>query len=399
MTTRRRFLPGRSLALAPALLAMAAGTALPAQAASGATLQVLWRAGAVADAPPALAECLRWLATRPEWPANLPVEAAFTIQLSDHGLAIQATAETPPAGALWAGALRIGAEAPAVGEGRDDGTEDWWIPATWQLPPAWQAALQSLGLGVGVQPRTLDAASLLGQLTGPTVEGDHNHQRLLLGSQCGEVTFACWQTAAHWRVRGRGEGGLLLPACLVWLQWQTADAAGRGTALRVMASRDGDQPEAARQLLHGDQASATAALRAALHGEDELRLAAITTLVRRQAAQELPRIVAAGETGAGLAVLAAQEALVELWPGASAQTRAATQRLLQRSEVPALRQFLGAAQPAIKPARAPEAAAEAAPSLPRAQWLLALGCLGAALYIAWLRERHRRQAAPAPVAS
>jgi len=392
--------------LSALLLPIAASPRLCGQEPSAVELQLVWRAGAAATAPPALAECLQVLAKRPEWPTDLAADAAFELRLSVQSLALRATAESPPAGSLWAGSLRSGDHEPAVGEGRDDGTEDWWVPQSWPVPSEWWTMLQGLGIATHHQPRTLDIACLLGQLAGPTVEGDPNRRWLELGSQCGELTFASWPAGAYWRVRARSDGGLLLPACLLWLHWQSAASSERGPALRLGAARDSDRAEAARQLLLSDRNLATPALRAALHGEDELRLAAITTLVRQNAASELPRIVAAGETGEALALLAAQEALVALWPAATKQTQTATQQILQRSEVPALRQFLGAsakAGTANKPAFgeapcAPTEPAEAAAALPRAQWLLALGCLGAALYGCWLRERRRAQPL-APTAS
>lgn len=393
MFALRPFLSRGTTALLTTLLpGLATSTAVPGQQPEAVALQLIWRGGAAALAPPALADCLQLLSQRPEWPATLPVDAGFALQLDHRGLRICATTESPPDGALWAAALRLHDHAPAVGEGRADGTEDWWVPRSWPVPASWQTLLQALGIATHHQPRTLDVACLLGQLSGPTVEGDPNRRWLELGSQCGELTFASWPTGDHWRIRARSDGGLLLPACLIWLQWQANAAAATGLALRIGASRDSDRSEAARQLLHSDAASAMTALRAALHGEEELRLAAITTLVRKQASHELPRIVAAGETGEALAVMAAQEALVELWPGASAPTRAATQQLLARSEVPALRQFLGAAhRPPDRSAGSAPVDAEAAPALPRAQWLLALACLAAALYGCWLRERRRGQ--------
>jgi len=357
------------------------------------TVRVAFRAGAADAGATGIAWlCDTYLPSRPEWPADLPAGAAFLATLSKAGLRIEATQIPLPEGTLAAGSLQLGDGPLAFGACTEDGIEDWYVPRSMQLPTTWLSALRELDADLLAQPRTLDAAALSGHLTGPAPDGDPNRSLAQLGAMCGEVTFTAWHAGDHLRVRGRSDGGLLLPALLIATLQKARPVGLAAVSLRAFAARDGDRTEAARQLVGTEPQLAKKTLRALLLGNDELRLTAIDTLVRRRASEELPRIVGAAIPAMPLASAAAADALRSLWIEASPAVRQQTRAALARCQVMDLRRLdTDSLATRILPG-APEH--EETPDA-YARWLLALLLCGIALYGLWLRERTRLHGAAA----
>lgn len=373
------------LRCAAAALAMFAGTTAAAPCQGSPKLHVAFRADAADAGPLAFARlCATWLPSRPEWPAGLSVGAAFTVAFDGSALQIAPSTLELPAEAIAVASLQFDGGPTALGSCRADGSEDWYLPDGFLLPEPWRRRLHELQADLLGQPRCLDAAVLSGHLAGPLVDGAPRTQLAHLGALCGEITFVAWRTKEHLRVRGRSDGGLLLPAVVLA---GLDSGASAPLPLRAFAARDGDRAEAARQSLRlGDDDDATRILRGLLHADDELRLAAIDTLVRRGATGELPRIVAAAATGLPLATTAAADAVRALWLDASPEVRQRTRAALARSGNADLRRIDPDRLPRRIAGTAELPAADPGPRLRALVWLL---LTGACVYGIWLRERTR----------
>jgi hypothetical protein len=192
------------------------------------------------------------------------------------------------------------------------------------------------------------------------------------------------------RVRGRSGGGLLLPAMCVWLANLQPDEAPDSSwnapvpplprwQLRAFASRDGDRTEAVRQLVCDDSPGATDALDALLHADCQIRITAMDSLVRRQAAGQWRRILAAAEPDHPGTVAMAREAILALWPWLPANEYPLVRAALQAHASPVLRQLAATPLPvSLADARWPAMA-----------WLSVIAC---GLLGFWLRERVRSAA-------
>ncbi len=359
-----------------------AAIALPAQAPP--RLSVAFAATAATSGPPALAWlCGTWLPQRREWPPGLPPGAAIVLTLTGDTLQIEASDVPVPAGAIAAGTLELGTGLHGSVACAADGTEDWYLTKTAAVPTAWLDLLRRLEADVVDRPRTIDAAVLTGHLAGAAVEGDPRAELLQLGAAlCGQVTWLAWRTDTHLRVRGRSDGGLLLPALLALYAGEHSRTRP-SLPLRAFCARDGDRAEAARRLVRTDAAAAAPTLRALLHGDDELRLSAIDTLVRLGACDELPNIVAAASPAMPWATVAAVDAVHALWADADATSRQRTRAALLRSSSPALRRIdTRLLSPDPPGPRADDGSV-------RARLLLAMLMSGLLAYGFWLRERTR----------
>ena len=310
---------------------------LPAQGPTVATLDVAIAPAAASNAVPAVAWLrTRWLPQQAQWPRGLDPEGALRLRLDADGLAITACATPLPAGAVACGSLAHGG-AEVLFECRADGVEDWFVPVQFALPESWRHTLAELDALAFDHARTLGVAVLVGHVAGGLDHDDPVRDLLQAGaSHCGDLTFTAWRTESHLRVRGRSDGGLTLPAALLWLA-HTRGTTTHGRSLRAFAARDADATEAARQLLRSPAGVAQPTLRALLHADDPTRLAAIDALVRQGATEQLPAIVTAAAPDTPWATLAATDAVRELWPGASPQQRQRTREALARSQVVTLR--------------------------------------------------------------
>ncbi len=352
--------------------------ALPCRG-QGPELHAAFAAERHGDTPPAMA----WLRHQAlpqcrEWPRQRRGEEPFTLHYRNGKLTFGDALPLPP-GLTIAGQLVLdGVTVSFAGAG--DGRETWDVEGS-ALPTTIASLIDSLHLAADAMPRTIDLPALLGNLIGPSAEGDTNAQLLVLGAtQCGELTVVARRDQGALRIRGRSGGGLLVPAGLLWLALQRdgaqtpADAAN-AWRLRAFGSRDGDRAEAARQLPRAG-AEALLTLRALLHADEHSRLSAIDGLLRLAAAGELPRIVAAADAEMPLTVPMARTAVRELWGLACASTRLDTLAALRRS--PVLDESI---VPAILPT--------AEPVDPRFRWFGALTVTFTGLLGLWLRERLR----------
>ena len=368
-------------ALAAACLTLAA----PAQ---GPTVRAAFAASAHRGAVPGLDWlCNRWLPARPEWPRARDLDLPFAVEIGAAGLRVLDDVPRLPPGLVAAGAVAEGPRDVLLFACRDDGREDWWIPREADVPPTWRERLVGLGADVLDEPRRLDAAVVIGHLAGALAEGDPQATLLRLGAaSCGEVTWTAWRTAEHLRVRGRSDGGLLLPAALLWLADQRGHAGTAPVELRAFAARDGDRAEAARQCVRSPGDDTERALEALLHADDQVAFAAVDALRRLGAADALPRIVAAAGPDAPWTSLAAADALRALWPAADPATRQATRAAVGRSRSADVRAAgLGALSGLVVSPAAAEAAAETAALRVRMLVVLALFAIG--FYGFWARER------------
>lgn len=363
------------------LLALAAadapGQAAPQEPPRNAGPPVLRAAFAAGVGPSALLWLRREvLARRPEWPAGRDPGAAFSLQLSLRGLRFGPAAGLP-AGVAVAGDCQLPGGSSVLFACDGDGREQWECEGG-PLPPDLAEVTAALHVAIGDPPRVVDLAALVGNLAGPAVHGDPAADMLALGSTyCGDVTFAVRRQGNTTTVHGASAGGLTLPALLVWLSLRRDGArvvtgADDRWRLRAFGSRDGDRAEAARQLLRAG-GDGVPTLRALLHADEPSRLAAIDGLLRMHAAAELPHIVAAADPELPLATSMAVAAVRELWPMASAPTRAAVRSVVARNG------FLQAELRAAVPAASA-----------RYRALAILGVFAAGLLGLWLRERHLR---------
>jgi hypothetical protein len=295
-----------------------------------------------------------------------------------------------PDGIVAAGSCSFGGGPELIWHQDLRGNEDWYVPHDFDLPRTWRSLLHAVEADVLDTPRTVALPVLVGHLAGGLLDGDPRAELLRLGaSWCGDTTWLAWRTDRHVRVRGRSDGGLMLPAVLLAIA--AADGAGNPTslALRAFAGRDADRTEATRQLGRDDRALQQETLHALLQAEDSVRLTAIDALVRHGAAEQLPDIVAAAGPERPLATLAAADAVRSLWPGASPQTRQETRAALHRSNSVRLRSIDVERLPvAPHPDARPWSAED---TRPRA--LFWLSCVAAGLVGLWLRERALARAA------
>jgi hypothetical protein len=331
--------------------------------------------------------CSQHLPRRPEWPRDLDPARPFALQLSATGLRI--TAETPPLpiGVAASGSCAVNGGPAWLWSCDSGGVEDWFVPAGAEVPAAWLRLLRDLGADALAEPRSLDVGVVIGHLAGVTVDGDPRGELLRLGgAACGEVTWTAWTTPSHVRVRGRGDGGLMLPATLVLLAAQGNPQAVGSLPLRAFAARDGDRAEAARQMSRRDDEASENALQALLHADDKTALAAIDALVLRHDAERLPQIVAAARPEASWTSLAAADAIKALWQQASPTARQETRAALRRSRDLDLRRVDLDALPTLAAAERPEPEPPE-PDTARVRALVLLALLAVGVYGLWSRQR------------
>lgn len=355
-------------------------TRAPAQ---GPRVELAFGAGAAASSLPAIAWlCGTVLPLRSEWPDSLPPETSFVVSIDDDGISIAANEVALPGDALIAGSVTFGNGLRALCACTADGAEDWYVARKAPFRAQYRRLLHALHALDLDRAHSIDLSVAVGHKLGATASGDLDRETIQLGAAlCGVVTWQAWHDEEYLRVRGRSDGGLLLPAVMLLL----ADKLGNGTTdslpLRAFVTRDGDREEAVRQMSRfGDRADRQA-LVAMLHGADELRLTAIDSLVRIGATDELPRIVGAASPTLPLATTAAVDAVATLWRDASEATRQQTRAALAASSAPELRAL---DLTTFTPPPAAETDTPLAWKL--LMWLLVMG---AGLFTFWLRERSR----------
>lgn len=338
--------------------------------------------------------CGSALPARTEWPRDLDPNEPFAIVLSTRGLEVMPTRVALPPGVVAAGSCSIGDAAPMVFSCTTDGSEDWYVPRDFVVPGEWRTLLTTLHADALDEPRSLDAAVVIGHVAGAFVDGDPRGELSRLGgSACGVVAWTAWATPSHLRVRGKSDGGLVLPAALLLLASSADAVKANGLALRAFAARDGDRAEAARQFVRTPDERSLAALRALLLADDTVALAAIDTLVRLRRADELPAIVAAARPEAPWAQLAAADALRELWMDASPTVRNKTRRAIESSASITVRSIDLDRLP-TRTASTPRDEAPPPADEERVRALVVLALFGIGLWGLLARERRRLAVAP-----
>jgi hypothetical protein len=356
------------------------------------TLRVVFAPEAEVPSPPAL----RWLRTDvlprlPSWPAGLDASRAVRLDGPLRSPRVAAADIVLPARVCCAGEL-VCDETAVLFSSHQDGTEDWWITEPARLPAAAGVLLRRMRCEADGRPRSFDPSALIGNLLPAIADGDPLGRFLQAGAaSCGPVDLRCWQEQGNWRVRGRSDGGLALPALLIWMAATAGGAAdGRqpdaeldGWRLRAFAARDGDRAEAARQLLRAERAGAPA-LRALLHADQDSRIAAIDGLTSLGSVVDLPSIVAAADPSMPWVERLVADAVQRLWPQADAEVRTATRRSIVRSDSAFVR--------AIDPDASGGATAGVPGDAGRWRLLGALFVLGCCLHGLWWRERRHLRA-------
>lgn len=369
--------------LRPLVMALAIGCALPAQTAA---IRAVFAADARGEGPPALVWLRReLLSQQPGWPAGLDPLQQLRVEATASGCVFAASA-LPLRGYLD-GEFVLPGVGSVLLSCDQNGLEDWFAPAAGELPASIEAVRQRLGEVMAPMPRSVDAAAFCGSIAGGLVDADPRQLLLTLGMRrCGEVTFQCWRQPDGLRVRGRSDGGLLLPALGAFLaglpdlrelqqHWQDGGLYGRDAlSVRAFASRDGDRAEAARQLARTPSPAAQATLRALLYSDDPCRLSAMDSLRRHRDPEQLVRLVAAADPRLPQSLDLARDAIAELWP------------LLSESQQQLTRQRIDAVAPAMR-SYLPAAAAVAADR--RGAMIAMLAVLMFSLFGFWLRERMR----------
>ncbi len=388
-------LPLHALRLAAACLSVAlAATSLPAQVRP--IVQATFAAGAQRAAVPGIDWfCSNYLPHRTDWPQGRDPSRPFAMQFGPAGIVVLGDGVPLPRGVVAAGSCNLDGTV-MLWSCRNDGTEDWFVPLGAKVPTPWRRLLRELQADVLDEPRSLDASVVIAHLAGTLVEGDPRAELLRLGAaSCGDVTWTAWQTPTHVRVRGRSDGGLLLPTALLLVALADPTATTPPLALRAFGARDGDRAEAARQSVRAPGPKTVRSLAALLHADDEVAFAAVDALRRLDASEVLPQIVAAARADAPWTALAAADALRALWPDASPTIRQATRAAVQRSESLTVRAVdLDALTPGnVSPLPAERAADSAAR---RVRTLVVLALLAIGLYGLWCRERMRLRPQPAP---
>ncbi|MBL8750317.1 MAG: hypothetical protein JNK78_14220 [Planctomycetes bacterium] len=370
-------------------------TAIAALGAAAAQTPIELRAAIADRSTRARVPAIDWLCgtalpTRPEWPNGLDADGAFAIVWTPHGIEVSATRVTLPDGVVAAGSCSIAGGPPMVWSCGVDGVEDWFVPRDFTAPPEIRNALAAFDADVLDEPRMLDASVLIGHAAGVAVDGDPRAELLRVGGAlCGQVAWKAWRTPSHLRVRGRSDGGLVLPAVLFAIARDGAPSTTSALSLRAFAARDGDRAEAARQSSRRETPQSLATLRALLRADDATALAAIDALVRLRATDELPRIVAAARPDAPWASLAAADALRELWIDASPSVRANTKRAQADCRAIEVRSIDLDRLPVRVPASATDPQPEVDDGSSRGRALLLLAAFAIGLHGLWLRERAR----------
>ena len=340
-----------------------------------------------ADPQAAGPQGLVWLRTRflpaqPNWPAGTDPLGPLLVEASAHGL----TAARMEAGDdrfYLAGEVQLDGAHRMLVACTSDGTEDWFVPSPAKMPAYAGQFVQTLGPVPEAHLRALDLAAACGLLAKGMVEQDPRLPLATLGAaHCGEVTWAWWRNERELRVRGKSNGGLLLPALALHAAnsantHRTAGAAETRHAslqLHALAGRDVSRNESIRQLVRSVPARSTEDLGSLLHTDGTTKHYAMDALARMGDPTHLEAILAAMDPADPVSTSLAASALHELLPTAPREVRASVENQLQDLPQP-LREDLLRNGPAAWQVRAAVA--------------LSLVLLG--LFGFWMRERTRLQ--------
>ncbi len=324
----------------------------------------------------------RFLPSQPNWPAGTDPLGPLLVEASAHGL----TATRMESGDdrfYLAGELQLEGRHRMLVACTADGTEDWFGPAQATLPALASQFVQTLGPAPEAHLRAIDLAAACGLLAKRMVEQDPRLPLVTLGAaHCGEVTWAWWRNERELRVRGKSNGGLLLPALALHAASaaNTKPEAGAAAArhaslpLNALAGRDASRNESIRQLVRSVASRSTEDLGSLLHTDGATKHYAMDALARMGDPTHLPTILAAMDPADPVATSLAASALQELLPTAPREVQATVAQQLQDMPQP-LREDLLRNEPAAWQVRTAVALS-----------LLLLGLFGF-----WMRERLRLQ--------
>lgn len=255
----------------PLLLAALAGAAR-----SQDTLEAQVAADPKRQGPPGLVWLReQWLPRLPGWPAGRDPLGPFLLRVRADG-SVRVHTDQDPEGAYLRAEVR-GAEGFVVRIECDRaGIETWQAAAGGPLRPDLARLLRRMGFPHGKLPVTLDVPALVGNLERRAAPNPHLGELVTLGSAaCGEVVVKSEATSGGWTVRGRGAGGLLLPALSLLV------ATDRGAALPPTRDEDAERwlllagsargllrEEAVRQLVRIDDPRAREILARTLHADE-----------------------------------------------------------------------------------------------------------------------------------
>lgn len=238
--------------------------------------------------------------------------------------------DAPPDTSYLRFELIAGGRIVATGTCDHVGRETWFVRGDLDrnvLPPPLRTLGDRFAYEATTGWLTLDLPAATGNLMAGSAEGDLASAMLTIGTaECGTVAlFARRGDDGTWRVDGRSDAGLLLPAILVALadlqsgRLDADDARGladdldRWLLLAASAARE-EQEEAARQLGRFRDPRAIATLERLLRADGPLREIAMHGLVRQGALRSLGAIVAAADPARPNSVALAALAIWTLAP-------------------------------------------------------------------------------------
>lgn len=345
-----------------------------------------------------------WLRERvlPEVGRGLRPEEAFdALELHLSRCHLRVLRARPPAGDYLEATIRAGGTLLAKAQGRFDGLERWQVHAAADRHalPGLRALVARIGLDRDHGPLAFDVAALVGNLAGPIdPRGSPRDTALAIGpTECGELLVAVRPGARGWRVVGRSDGGLLLPALLAAL----ADLSARPRSgwrevsqpsewdrwrLRAFAARGPARLEAIRQLALCETRAARHTLRRLLF-DDATRLVAMDALIHAGASEMLPALVAAATPEVQDTEAMAVRALAAWLPELDERRRTAWLRVLDDHPSRILRRFAADRRRRIAGTVPPRRAAPPPATSRRTAWLTALALSAMVLCLAWLRAR------------
>ncbi|MGE0142830.1 MAG: hypothetical protein AB7I19_06160 [Planctomycetota bacterium] len=276
---------------------------------------------------------LRWLrATLLEHgDRGIEANAGLRLQLGrDGGLSLSASKTIDLGDDAMRFTLELDGEAQVRGACDRRGHETWWIDPELdleKLPTELRRLVERFGYEAATGWLTASLDAIVGNLATAILEGDPSSEALMMGAaECGTVALLARRTKdGTLRVDGSSDGGLLLPTVLVLLADRQSGDDGEVPPKAITAdverwilmaasARADEQEEAARQLGRFQEPRAIATLERLLHGDADLRLTAMHSLVRLRSTTSIAAIAAAADPKIGGSVEFAARAIWSLLP-------------------------------------------------------------------------------------
>jgi hypothetical protein len=276
---------------------------------------------------------LRWLRAtlREHGGDRIAADAALRVQLGrDGGLSLSESKTVDLGDDAMRFTLELDGEAHIRGACDRRGHETWWIDPELDLemlPAELRRLVERFGYEAATGWLTASLDAIVGNLATAMLEGDPSSEALMMGAaECGTVALLARRTKdGTLRVDGSSDGGLLLPTLLVLMADRrsgddgavppkTITADVERWILMAASARADEQEEAARQLGRFREPRAIATLERLLHGDADLRMTAMHSLVRLRATSSISAIAAAADPKIGGSVEFAARAIWSLLP-------------------------------------------------------------------------------------